>query len=319
MDSLYKQLKQFGRVKINASLAKFSNFHIGGPADFFVDVSETEKLISLLDYLSGEGIEYFILGGGSNVLFPDDGLRGAVIRLRTTDYGLQSNVIHVDSGVELSEFVRFSIENKLTGLEWAAGIPGTVGGAIRGNARAHYAFTGGEVKDIVQTITAWQDGEVLELTKQECAFGYRDSIFKHGTAVILGGKFELKPGDPRISLEMTQKIIVERQSKQDPRSSAGSFFKNLMLEAWPGDKKLLPERFLNYKKIAAGWLIEQVGLKGYQVGGALVSPAHGNFIINTGAATQADVLAVVEKVKSEVYNKFGIQLEEEVQIVNSVY
>lgn len=316
MQELYKQLKQYGRVKVNAPLAKFSNFKIGGPADFLIAVNETAKLVSLLNYLSGEGIDYFILGGGSNVLFPDDGIRGVVIKIKNQKLKIKNQTVEVDAGVELNELVRFSIQNKLTGLEWAAGIPGTVGGAIRGNAGAHYAFTGGEVKDTIQTVTMWRNGEVLELAMPECEFGYRDSIFKHGTDVALSSGFELKRGDPKESLIMTQQIVAERQKKQAHAPSAGSFFKNLMLEQWPGDLKQLPPRFLDYKKISAGWLIEQCNLKGSRVGGAMVSAEHGNFIINVNKATQADVLKLVEKIKSTVYTTFKIELVEEVQIVS---
>ncbi|MSU75787.1 MAG: UDP-N-acetylmuramate dehydrogenase [Candidatus Magasanikbacteria bacterium] len=315
MEQLYKELKNFGKVRPNASLAKFSNFNIGGPADFLIETTKTDTLIGLLNFLSGEGIEYLVLGGGSNVLFPDEGFRGAVIKISNIKYQISNLTIDAEAGMDLSKLVELSIQNKFTGLEWAAGIPGSVGGAIRGNAGAHYAFTGGEMKDTLETVSVWRDGEVVELFRGECEFGYRDSVFKHNTDVVLSGRFQLVIGGAKKSLEMTQKIVAERQAKQDHHSSAGSFFKNIMLEKWPGDVAKLPERFLNYKKIAAGWVIEQVGLKGYRVGGAMVSPNHGNFIINLGGATQADVLGVVEKVTIEVYNRYGVELESEVQIV----
>ncbi len=316
MDNVYKQLKLYGKVKPNVLLSKFSNFNIGGPADFLIEVTETEKAIALLNYLSGEGIEYLILGGGSNVLFPDDGIRGVVIRIKNEELRMKNNVIEVDAGVQLSELVRASIEHKLAGLEWAAGIPGAVGGAIRGNAGAHYVFTGGEIKDSITSVRMWRDGEALELTALECEFGYRDSIFKHKTDVVLSGKFALAPGDAKKSLEMTQKIIAERKGKQSSQPSAGSFFKNVPLTKWKQDQSRLPARFLSYKKIAAGWLVEQAGLKGFRVGGAMISEEHGNFIINAGGATQADVLAVVDEVKQRVYTTYEIELEEEVQIIH---
>ncbi len=318
-----KTLQKFGRVKVNAPLAKFTTFKIGGPAAFLVVVEERKKLIGLLNFLSAEGIDCLILGGGANVVLPDEGWGGVVIKVESrkskvsTQGGLgESQTIEVEAGMDLSQLVQLSTQHNLAGLEWAAGIPGTVGGAIRGNAGARYAFTGGEIKDSIETAFVWRDGEVLELTPAECSFGYRDSIFKHNHDVILAGRFALKPGNRAENIAMTQKIIAERKGKQASAPSAGSFFKNVPLERWKKDQSLLPERFLNYKKIAAGWLIEQAGLKGFQVGNAMVSREHGNFIINRGDATQADVLGVVEEVKTRVYNKFGIELEEEVQIIN---
>ena len=315
MDEIYRQLKQYGKVKPNALLSKFSNFNIGGLADFLVEVRETEKLVALLNFLSAEGVDYLILGGGANVLFPDEGWRGVVIKVKCERSNVKGQTIEIEAGAELSELVRLSIQHTLAGLEWAAGIPGSVGGAIRGNAGAHYAFTGGEIKDILASVSVWRDGEVLELFPAECAFGYRDSIFKHTTDVVLSGRFNLKPGDAKTSLDMTQKIIAERKGKQSSQPSAGSFFKNVPLAEWKQDQTVLPPRFLSYKKIAAGWLIEQAGLKGFRVGGAMISEEHGNFIINAGKATQADVLAVVEKITTEVYNRFSIELEAEVQVI----
>ncbi|OGH69463.1 MAG: UDP-N-acetylenolpyruvoylglucosamine reductase [Candidatus Magasanikbacteria bacterium RIFCSPHIGHO2_01_FULL_47_8] len=321
---MYKTLQQFGKVKVNAALGKLTTFEIGGPADFLVKVETQEKLVGLLNYLSGEGVDFLILGGGCNILLPDEGWRGVVIKVESRKSKVsaqggsgESQTIEVEAGMDLSKLVELTIQNNLTGLEWAAGIPGTVGGAIRGNAGAHYVFTGGEVKDSIETVLVWRDGEVFEFSGAECGFGYRDSIFKHNKDVILSGRFKLRPGNAKESLLMTQKIIAERKGKQSAAPSAGSFFKNLPLESWPRDLGELPERFIRYKKIAAGWLVEQAGLKGFQVGDAMVSLEHGNFIINKGNATQADVLAVVEEVKARVYTKFGVELEEEVCVVGT--
>lgn len=315
MNELYTTIKQFGKVKLNAPLAKFSTFKIGGPADFLITVSDRNKLVKLLDFLTGEGVSWFVLGGGANVLFPDDGFRGVVIKMALNTISVQENTIIAGAGVPLSELVTFSIQQGLAGFEWAAGIPGTLGGAIRGNAGAHYAFTGGEIKDSARSITVWRDDEVLDLPGGACAFAYRDSIFKHNADVILGGQFALQPGSKIESLTMVQKIIEERKGKHAVEPSAGSFFKNIPLDKWTGEAGALPERFLTYKKIAAGWLIEQCGLKGFAVGGAMVSKEHGNFIINFNNASQADVLKVVEEVRGRVYTKFGVELEAEVQIV----
>lgn len=315
MQNFKKELDKYGRARANVALAKHSSFKIGGPAQFLVEVSDAQNLAGLLGYLSGEGVDFFVLGGGSNVLFPDDGLPGVVIKFIGQKMSRQGDEIKAESGVALAALVDFSIKESLAGFEWAAGIPGSVGGAVRGNAGAKYAFTGAEMKDSVATVTVWRDGEVIDINNKECAFGYRDSVFKHNRDVVIAAAIALKPGNKTESLLMTQKIIAERRGKQSSEPSAGSFFKNVFLEEWKRDQKELPERFLNYKKIAAGWLVEQAGLKGYRDGNAMVSATHANFIINCGGATQADVLKVVDKVQSEVYNTFGIHLEPEVQIV----
>ena len=223
---LYNKLKRFGRVRLNVLLAKLSNFKIGGPADIVIQVTATEKLVALLNYLSGEGVEFFILGGGSNVLLPDEGFQGVVVKVESRKSKVEGRRIEVEAGMDLGQLVQLSVENNLAGLEWAAGIPGTVGGAIRGNAGAHYAFTGGEIKDSLQTVEVWRDGEVVQLVPDDCRFGYRDSIFKHHPDVILSACFNLQSGDDQESLLMTQKIIAERKGKQSSLPFAGSFFKN---------------------------------------------------------------------------------------------
>lgn len=315
MNEIYKRLKEFGHVRINVPLAKYTTFNIGGPADFLLTVSANEQLVSALNFLTGEGINWFILGGGSNVLFPDERFEGVVIKIKNEKCSMKNTTIEADAGLELSKVVEASLQASLTGFEWAAGIPGSVGGAVRGNAGARYAFTGGEIKVCLTSVSVWRDGEVVELSNADCKFGYRDSIFKHNRDVILTMQIQLKLGNRAESLAMTQKIIEERKGKHAKEPSAGSFFKNVSLSAWKRDPAELPERFRNYQKIAAGWLIEQAGLKGYRFGNAMISQEHGNFIVNLGGATQDNVLKIVEEVKSRVYNTFGVELEEEVQIV----
>lgn len=317
MEHIYQALKQFGKVKTNVLLAKVTTFKVGGPADVLVTITDRQKLAEALTFLSGEGIDFLILGGGANVLMPDEGFRGVVIRVACEKMTRDGMVVEADAGVTLGELVLFSIKENLAGLEWAAGIPGSLGGAVRGNAGARYAFCGGEIKDNAQEVIVWRDGELITLANADCAFGYRDSAFKHNRDVILGARFVLQSGNAAEGLATTQKVLVERKGKHAAEPSAGSFFKNVPLAQWKQDEALLPERFLRYKKIAAGWLIEQCGLKGYTVGGAMVSHEHGNFIINHQGATQADVLAVVEQVKTKVYNQFNVTLEEEVQIIRS--
>lgn len=312
MDEIFKQLKQFGRVRTNVPLAKYSTFQIGGPARFFVIVEETEKLVGLLNFLSGEGIDYLILGGGSNMLFPDDGFDGVVIKVHSQQLIANSNVIQADAGVQLNAVLNTAMQNALTGFEWAAGVPGTVGGAVRGNAGAY----GGSTGNSVVKIEVWENGEVREMTKEECGFGYRGSDLKNNRGlVVLRAWFQFEQGDKIAIVSKVQDYLQRRKNRFPPYPSAGCFFANIKLDKWPGDKSILLPKFFEIGEVPAGWMVEQVGAMGLRIGGAMVSDKHGNFIINVDKATQADILNLVAEISERVYNKFGVELRREVEIV----
>ncbi len=311
MDSLYPILKQYGKVHSNAILAKYTTMQIGGPAQYLVEITETAKLVDLLVFLTGEGINYFILGGGSNLLLPDDGMEGVVIKIATSKVVVAGDAIVAEAGVPLAKVVNLASQNGLTGLEWGAGIPGTVGGAVRGNAGA----MGKDISNNIEKVEVWRDGEVVTLDKNECGFAYRTSIFKREGGVALKAWIKLAKGDPKKIAEEVGGYILDRKGKFPAYPSAGSFFKNLKMAEWPGEKSVLPELFLQRGTVPVGYLVDQLGLRGFSVGGAKVSDEHGNFIINYKKGTQNDVLAVVDKVKTEVYNKYGVELESEVEII----
>ncbi len=314
MDELYNKLKEFGEVKINESLAKHVTFKIGGPAKLFVVVSKTDKLVGLLNYLNAEGLDYFILAGGSNLLLSDEGFEGIVIKIATTTppkitvdgFGFE---IEVEAGVMLSAVVNLGAKNGLTGIDWGIGIPGTFGGAIRGNAGA----MGKEIARVLKWVEVWRNGEVVRLKPEECGFSYRNSSFKHNKDIVLGGAIYLEPGDKQEILERMQKYLQQR--KHTPYPSAGSFFKNIKLAQWVQDTKNLPELFLQRGTVPVGWITEQMALRGLSVGGAKISDEHGNYLINFNKATQSDVLDLVEQIKQKVYDRYGVELEPEVQIV----
>jgi UDP-N-acetylmuramate dehydrogenase len=313
MREYYEELKKYGKVKLKESLTKNTTFKVGGIAHFFIEVTEEEKLISLLNFLNSEDIPYFVLGGGSNVLFSDEGFEGVVIKLQTSELKLrEDNEIVVAAGVLLNKVVNFALQNKLSGMEWGTGIPGTVGGAVRGNAGA----MGKENANCLVKVKIWRDGEVFELDKTECGFGYRESIFKNNKDVILSAVYKLTPGDEKSIKEIMQTNLKQRTGRFPNLPSAGSFFKNIEVNKWSGKKEDLPEIFWERGKIPVGWLVEQVGMKGFTIGGAKISDEHGNFIINFSNAKQADILSLVETIKEKVYNKFGIELEPEVKIIN---
>ncbi len=311
MNELYQQLKQFGDVKINVPMSKRTTFRVGGMAQMLVKVDKTNQLVALLNFLSENGVEFFVLGGGSNLLWPDAEYEGVVVEVKTTGIKIDGNVLEVAAGVPLALVVNTASQNSLSGMEWAIGIPGTVGGAVRGNAGA----MGKDIGLAVEKVEVWQNGEVVEIPSADCTFGYRSSVFKSSGGVVLRTWLRLVPSDKLVIATEMKKFLDQRTGRYPASPSAGSFFKNLDITAWPGDPKELPPLFIERKKIPVGWLVEQCALKGFTVGGAKVSDEHGNFIVNADSATQADVLAVVEEVKTRVYNKFKVELEPEVEIV----
>lgn len=312
MNLLYKELKKYGAVKTNEPLAKHTTFKIGGPAEFLVIVDDSDKLVELLDYCQAEGINYFILGGGSNLLMPDNGLSGVVIKIAGGKMKVDEEIIEADAGVSLSAAVNLATKNSLSGLEWAVGIPGTVGGAVRGNAGA----MGQDISRSILKILVWQNGEIKEFSKDNCGFCYRSSIFKEsGNIVILKAWLKLSKGKSVDILKKIQEYLGQRQNKFPIQPSAGSFFKNIKISEWPGKTKNLPELFHARGMIPTGWLVDNLNLRGFKIGGGGVSREHGNFLVNFGGATQADILAVVDELQKKVYNKFGVALELEVKIV----
>jgi UDP-N-acetylmuramate dehydrogenase len=312
MNPLYKQLQNFGHVRTNQSVAKFTTFQIGGIAQFLIEVTETQKLIEVLNFLTGEGINWFILGGGSNVLWQDEDYEGVVIKVQTSGIKVLDQVIEAEAGVPLSLVMNVALKQSWGGLEWAAGLPGTVGGAVRGNAGAMWSDTAHSI----EKIEVWHEGEIMQLRPKNCGFAYRESIFKHSDDVVLKAWFSFVLGDKIKMMADIQDYLKKRAGKYPPLPSGGSFFKNIDCSKWSDIKGVLPEEFIKIGKIPAGWLIDKAGLKGLTMGGCMVSKEHGNFMVNFNNGTQQDILKLVEIVKQKVYDNYGIELEEEVKIVN---
>ena len=324
-------LKPFGQVKLNEPLAKHTTFKIGGPADCLVIVEDVDKLVELLKYLDGEGTSYMILGGGSNMLAGDEGFRGVVIKMKISDFRIQNDLLIAEVGCSTVAMAQESIKAGLTGFEWGVGVPGTIGGAVRGNAGA----MGGEMKNVVEKVEVYLDGEVVTLNHHECHFGYRESVFKHSKCVILRAYLCLQKNtentENKKTLEPMKKALefLQYRNQTQPRGNAsiGCIFKNIDLAGVYGEahrERLLQHfdaqnekvrEFLHREKISAGWLIEQVGMKGLRVGLAQVSEKHGNFIVNLGGASAQDVLTLIAQIKEKVYDRLGIELEEEIQII----
>jgi UDP-N-acetylmuramate dehydrogenase len=317
MEKQILQLEEFLGQKIQKDelLAPYTTFKIGGPAQFFFIAQNNEDLVRAVSYTRKLKIPHYILAGGSNLLISDNGYDGLVILNQAKEIIFKNNDrLVADAGVKLFELVKQTAEYGLTGLEWAAGIPGSVGGAIRGNAGAYR----GEISDNIIGVEIMRGSKQFILSKQQCQFGYRESIFKHNNDLIISGEWQLQPGDKQKSQEQINEILRKRKESQPLEyPSAGCVFKNIEINSANMDKvanlKNLPAEYLQYKKIPAAWLIEQVGLKGEKIGDAQISEKHANFIINLGQATAEQVKELIEVVKNQVKQKFDLQLAEEVQ------
>ena len=280
----------------NEPMSRHTTFRIGGDADFFLTPSNEADLAKLLEFIGKENIPYFILGNGSNILVGDKGFRGAVIcpHKKMDTVLCRENEVYAECGAFLSKAASAAAKAELCGLEFASGIPGTVGGAVYMNAGAYGEEMSGVIKTVKYIDT---DGKVLEVPANECGFGYRKSIFTDSGKVILSCTFELKHGNADEIKAKTADLTQRRVTKQPlDKPSAGSTFKR-------------PEGHF------AGGLIEQAGLKGYSIGGAAVSEKHAGFVINTGSATASDVIALIGYIKKTVYEKYGVMLEPEVKLI----
>ena len=283
-------------VKKNVFLAPYTTFKIGGPAKYFYEAKSNKDLIAAITMAKKENLPFFVLGGGSNILVLDKGFDGLVIKVKSQKSKVKNNKIYVDGGVLLSKIVEESTKRGLSGLEWAAGIYGTIGGAIRGNAGA-FGCSMAEITKTVEVLEIKNKRlKIKNLKNKDCKFGYRDSIFKHNkNLIILSVELELKKGDKEKSQQLIKEYLKQRKEKQPLEyPSAGSIFKN-------------PRQY------SAGYLIEQCGLKGAKINGAMVSKKHANFIVNIGGAKAKDVVKLINLCKQKVKEKFKIKLEEEIE------
>ncbi len=334
MQSSKLQLK-IKNIKNNVTLAPHTSFGIGGPAKYFYEAKSTQDIIKAVKAARELNIPYFILGGGSNILISDKGFDGLVIKMQNTKYKIQNTKIVADAGVKLSEIVDLATKNNLSGLEWAVGIPGTVGGAVRGNAGAF----GSSMSDIVKKVKVLKLSNtatpgianfssrlsniaIEQYNNRAMDFDYRDSIFKHNNDTILSVELQLKKDDKNEIKKRVKKYLTHRKKTQPiEEHSAGCIFKNIYpvrLTKSNGARTKLNKPLTFLKKVRgkpAAQLIEKADLKGKQIGGAMVSKKHANFIINTGKAKAEDVIILISLIKARIRNKFGVQLQEEIEYI----
>ena len=302
---LLAALTPFGRygVQLDAPLAPHTSFRIGGPAAALLTISHLPHLEAALRTLHHNKTPFLLLGGGSNVLVSDAGIPNVVIlnqcrQIQWPEESTEPLLVQVDAGASLAGLARAVIKRHLAGLAWAVGIPGTVGGAIVGNAGAH----GGCIADSLQSVRLWEDGQITETPSSQLQFDYRCSRLKNLVTqpapgpVVLSATFLLQPDSDGSEAQRAKTFIAHRRRTQPIDKSAGSIFKNP-----PGDY--------------AGRLIEKAGLKNLRVGQVSVSAQHANFLINHGEATAAEVIQLMNLIRRRVYEQFGVTLEAEIQLI----
>ncbi len=280
-------------IHLQEPMAGHTTFRIGGPADCFLQIENEEQLRSVQRYLNLVEMPYFVLGNGSNLLVSDSGYRGIILQIgqRMSGITVVGDCVIAKAGAALSQVAHTAMENGLSGLEFAAGIPGTVGGAVMMNAGAY----GGEMSQVVTLVrVVSRDGEILELDRDTMEFGYRTSTIRNNSFIVTEVTFELQKGDRDVIKAKMEELAAMRREKQPLEyPSAGSTFKR-------------PEGYF------AGKLIADAGMRGFQVGGARVSDKHCGFVVNMGSATAQDVRDVVSEVQKRVKNKFNVDLETEI-------
>ena len=277
------------KIKKNKSLKELTTWRVGGPADFFIETKTEKDIKDAIKYAQDNKLNFIVIGNGSNILVNDKGFRGLVIKVSNNDTRAQGKNIICGAGIQLSQVLKFAKDNKLYGTEFLWGIPGTLGGAITGNA----GMNNQEIKDILKEIKIINSkGIVTKLKRSNIKFSYRNSSLKRTKYIILEIVLQLSKQAHR-SLDN----LAKNRLNQPKGFSAGSVFKN-------------PKQ-----GVSAGELIDKAGLKGKKIGGAQISKIHGNFILNINNAKASDISRLISLIQKEVINKFGIQLKREVRIL----
>lgn len=320
MNSEFDELKKIlPGLQKDVPLKEHTTFNIGGPAKYFFVAKERESLLQAIAKAKKLKLPVFVMGGGSNLLVSDEGFSGLIIKIQFASWSLQlGKAIICEAGVMMSDLVDASVKKGLAGLEWAGGLPGTLGGAIRGNAGAF----GGEIKDSVLQVDALDSKlSYRTLSNKQCKFSYRSSIFKEKNWIVLSAKIGFKEGDKQNLGEIAKQRIEYRKEKHPLEyPNAGSVFKNVDFEKLsPKFQKLFLDKVKKdpFLIVPAAWFIIGADLAGRKIGQAQISQKHSNYIVNLGGARAKDVLALIVLVKKVVKEKYGIVLEQEVQYLEN--
>ena len=307
-ETTVQQISQFrdvfgDKLQIGVMMSRYTSARVGGPADMFLVVESAQELQTAVSLAYTLGVPYFILGGGSNVLVSDAGVRGLIIMNKAKAVTYRHSGAHVvciaESGMNLSSLARQCIAKGLGGLEWAIGVPDTVGGAVVGNSGAH----GGDMNSNVLAATIWEPGQGARVyTNEEMQYAYRDSVLKREQGqpvtrrVVLTTEIKLTPEPVEVLMARADGFTARRKQTQPAGASVGSMFKN-------------PDNYY------AGYLIESAGLKGFRVGGAKISEKHANFFVNDEDASADDIRALFAEAWNSVRERFGIEMDLEVELV----
>lgn len=301
---------------MDSKLKNFTTLQIGGPGKEIISPKTAQELIEQVKRLTINGERFLVVGSGSNLLVSDKGFDGVILINKITGIEKQGNNITCKSGTILQDLVDFTNQNGLSGLENLAGIPGTVGGALYGNAGAY----GQTISNHLTQVSVFDPNNetIQQLSNEECQFNYRDSIFKRNKSIILEATFLLTPGDSEKLKQISLDTIKKREVKYPPGIQCpGSFFKNIPANTIPAEiLEKLPKEFVLYGKVSAGALLESVGAKGAREGNIKIAPYHANLFVNEGGGSAQDFYNLAKTYSQKVHQKYGIRLEPEVQLIN---
>lgn len=304
-------------IKKNYDLTPLTTFKIGGRAEFFITIKNKRELIEAINWAKTKKLPLLFLAGGSNILITKKKINGLVIKISGEEYSVRGETISSWAGSSLSKLSGIAADLGLSGLEWALGIPGTLGGAVRGNAGAY----GSDISKQVAEVEAYDmaKGKLVKLNKRACDFGYRQSVFKQRRNLFIV-KIKLKLSRNAVAEinDLARRYSRRRTLINPPEPSAGCVFKNLEYAKLIKVNRQLAEDLtakglFRGGKIGAGFLINQLGFKGQAIGGAKVSERHANFIVNTGKASAADVINLINLIKKKIKNHYKISLDEEIE------
>ena len=301
-------------VSRGTPLCRYTRFGIGGPADLYAETDNVESFIAALTAAHASGLETMVIGGGTNLIVSDEGFRGIVLRYRADGLRATGNSVSADAGAVLQDLVDFSIARGLKGLETLAGIPGSTGAAVYGNAGAY----GHSISERVVEVRFYDGAAVRVFGNEACQFHYRESIFKsHKEWIIFSTELLLEPAEAAVLRQTADDILKVRNEKFPvTMKCAGSIFKNLLLLDLPREAAAaVPAAVVREGKVPAAYFLEQVGAKGIERGQIRVATYHANLIYNAGGGSAADLCALIAELKARVRKQFGIELEEEVQYV----
>jgi len=301
-------------VLTEVPLSRYTRFGIGGPADLYAETGDDGAFVAAIEVARRSGLPMVVIGGGTNLIVSDAGFRGIVLRYRGERLTSSGNRVVAEAGAVLQDLVDFTVARGLRGLETLAGIPGSAGAAVYGNAGAY----GHSISERIETVRFFDGSQVREFRNSACEFQYRESVFKrHKDWIIFSAELLLEPADAD-ELKRTADGIVKIRNEKFPvtMKCAGSVFKNLLVkDLAPEAAAQIPDGVAREGKVPAAWFLDQVGAKGAARGDIHVADYHANLVYNAGAGTAADLRALIQDLKARVRARFGIELEEEVQYV----